>query len=252
MVFSGDAEAYDRFMGRFSSPLADRFLELVDPQPGQRALDVGCGPGALTRPLVERLGAASVAAIDPSAGFVATARSRFPGVDVRRGAAEHLPFADASFDLALAQLVVHFMDDPVRGISQMKRVVVAGGLVAASVWDFAPGRTPLGPFWEAVADLDPASARDKGGTRFDKHDLARSFEHARLGPTRMVELTVSVSFETFAEWWQPFTMGVGPVGEYVASLREPQRILLEERCAELLPDAPFSIEPSAWVALAHV
>jgi ubiquinone/menaquinone biosynthesis C-methylase UbiE len=155
MTFNVTADAYDRFMGRFSEPLAARFVELAQVQAGQRALDVGCGPGGLAAQLVDRLGADAVSAVDPSAPFVAAVRARLPGVDVRSAVAEHLPFPDDSFDLALAQLVVHFMADPVSGLSEMARVTRPGGLVAACVWDRAGGSGPLATFWRAVHDIDP-------------------------------------------------------------------------------------------------
>ena len=135
MTFDVTAAAYAAFMGRWSQPLALGFADLAGVRGGQRALDVGCGPGALTEQLVARLGSAAVAAIDPSASFVAATRERFPDVDARSGSAEELPFADDAFDLALAQLVVHFMADPVRGLAEMARVTRPGGLVAACVWD---------------------------------------------------------------------------------------------------------------------
>jgi SAM-dependent methyltransferase len=156
MSFDVEAEAYARFMGRYSVPLSSEFIRLVDPQAGQRALDVGCGPGALTAPLIERLGAAGVCAIDPSESFVAAARARFPDVNVRHGAAEDLPFADGDFDLTLAQLVVHFMADPVVGLGEMRRVTRPGGLVAASVWDYGSDRAPISAFWRAVCQMDPS------------------------------------------------------------------------------------------------
>ena len=122
----------------------------------------GCGPGALTARLVARLGAGQVAAVDPSEPFVAAARSRLPGVDVRVAAAESLPFDDDAFDAVLAQLVVHFMADPVAGLAEMARVARPGGTVAACVWDHAGGTGPLTTFWRAVADLDPG-AHDESG-----------------------------------------------------------------------------------------
>jgi ubiquinone/menaquinone biosynthesis C-methylase UbiE len=114
--FDVSADAYGRFMGRYSEPLAAGFVELTGVSPGQRALDVGCGPGALTAQLVRILGPKAVAALDPSPSFVAAIRARFPGVDVREGTAERLPFEDDSFDAAAAQLVVHFLSDPVVGL----------------------------------------------------------------------------------------------------------------------------------------
>ena len=147
MNFDVAADTYDRYMGGWSRPLAPQMADLAGVHPGQRAIDVGCGPGSLTTELAGRLGPAAVAAVDPSPPFVAAARLRHPGVDVREAPAEALPFADDLFDAALAQLVVHFMADPVAGLREMARVTRLGGVVAACVWDFAGGRGPLGPFW---------------------------------------------------------------------------------------------------------
>ena len=122
---------------------------------GQRVLDVGCGPGALTSELVRRLGPAAVAAVDPSESFVAAAQARQPDVSVRRAVAEQLPFADDEFDAALAQLVVHFMADPVAGLREMARVTRPGGVVAACVWDHGGGHGPLSLFWSAARQLRP-------------------------------------------------------------------------------------------------
>src|SRR5688572_3079557 len=154
-------------MGRFSVPLASRFLDRVRLRPGQRVLDVGCGPGALTTALVDRLGADHVAAVDPSEPFVAAVRERLPGVDVRTGRAEALPHDASAYDACLAQLVVHFMADPVAGLAEMRRVTRAGGAVACTVWDHAGGSGPLAAFWRAVAEVDPAAPgeRELPGTR---------------------------------------------------------------------------------------
>ena len=150
-------DAYARFMGRYSVPLADGFLTWTGVRAGQRVVDVGCGPGALTAVLVDHLGADAVIAVDPSALFLDAVRTELPGVDVRAGVAEDLPLPDGSVDAALAQLVVHFMTDPVQGLSEMGRVVRPGGTVAASVWDHAGDDGPLAPFWTAVRRLDPSA-----------------------------------------------------------------------------------------------
>ncbi len=225
-------------------------MALADVAAGQRALDVGCGPGALTAQLVDRLGPDAVSAVDPSESFVAAARAGFPGVDVRRASAEDLPFADDSFDVALAQLVVHFMADPVAGLAQMARVTRPGGLVAACVWDHGPAGTgPLSTFWRAVHDLDPA-ARDEAGLPGSREGhLVTLFEAAGLHRVEPSVLTVRSGFATFAEWWEPYELGVGPAGAHVAGLDAAGRAQLQARCAALLPDAPFEIEASAWAAL---
>ena len=144
MSFEVAASAYDRFMGRYSAPLAPALADLAAVEPGRRVLDVGCGPGALTAELVQRVGPASVSAVDLSESFVAEARRRHPGVDVHQAPAERLPFGDDAFDAALAQLVVHFMADPVAGLREMGRVTRTDGIVAACVWTTpgAAGRSP--------------------------------------------------------------------------------------------------------------
>ena len=146
MAFEVAADAYSAFMGRYSEPLAEVFVQWAGMEPGRHVLDVGCGPGALTARLVERLGASHVIAVDPSAAFVAAARRRCPGVVVQQAAAEHLPLPNGSVDAAVAQLVVHFMTDPVAGLTEMARVTRPGGVVAACVWDHASGRGPLSTF----------------------------------------------------------------------------------------------------------
>nr|BFE60500.1 class I SAM-dependent methyltransferase [Dactylosporangium thailandense] len=244
------ADAYGRFMGRYSVPLATRFAELVGASSGQRALDVGCGTGALTAELVRRLGAASVSAVDPSESFVATARERFPDADVRGGAAERLPYSDGTFDLALAQLVVHFMADPVAGLREMARVTRPGGLVAACVWDHAGGAGPLAVFWRAALELDPAARDESGLAGAREGHLAELFTAAGLRDLEPAELTVRTTFAGFAEWWEPFTLGVGPAGDYVRTLDEPHREALRERCATLLPaTGPIEVTAMAWTVL---
>lgn len=251
MTFFVDAGHYDRFMGRFSEPLSVQFAEWVGGGDGQRALDVGCGPGALTKQLVQRLGAAAVTAVDPSPNFVAAAQERFPGVDVRESVAEDLPFDDDVFDLTVSQLVVHFMTDPVAGLAEMGRVTRPGGIVAACVWDLAGGLNPLAPFWRGVRELDPAAQteEERPGTR--KGHLAELVAGAGLGAVESDDLTVRVQFQTFAEWWEPFTLGVGPVGAYLGSLSKDGVATLRSRCEELLGRGPFEISGRAWCARAR-
>ncbi|MBA3310503.1 MAG: methyltransferase domain-containing protein [Nocardioidaceae bacterium] len=251
MTFDVSADAYARFMGQYSEPLAVKFATLADVRAGQRALDVGCGPGALTAQLVERLGALAVAAIDPSAPFVAAMRERFPEVDVRSGVAEHLPFPDDTFDLSLAQLVVHFMTDPVTGLLEMARVTRPGGIVVAGVWDHAGGGGPLAAFWRAAHDIDPDAQDESDLAGAREGHLAELCEAAGLQRIEPSVLTVSVRFATFADWWEPFTLGVGPAGAYVARLDDSRRDALRTRCAQRLPPAPFEVDASAWCVRAH-
>jgi trans-aconitate methyltransferase len=246
MAFDVSAEDYARFMGRYSRPLAATFADTVGVAPGQRVLDVGCGPGALTAELVQRVGSGLVQAIDPSESFVEAVRQQLPGVLVTLGGAEQLPYPDAEFDAVLAQLVVHFMTDPVRGLTEMARVVRPGGTVAANVWDQSTGRGPLSTFWRAVRELDASAADESQLAGVAEGQLAALFEKAGLLNPSSTTLAVTVVHPTFDDWWEPYTFGVGPAGDYVARLDADGRAKLRDRCAQLLPPAPFIIEAAAW------
>jgi len=247
--FDVSADAYSRFMGRFSEPLATEFVTLLGLRTGQRVLDVGCGPGALTRVLVQRLGADAVSAVDPSESFVAAVGERVPGIEVHRASAEDLPFADDRFDAAVAQLVVHFMTDPVAGLAEMGRVTRPGGVVAASVWDHGTGAGPLSVFWRAVHALDPDATGEALLPGAREGHLAELLEQAGLRNVQSTVLTVHLGFTSFQDWWEPFTLGVGPAGAYVRRLDHTQRAELVAECEKLLPAAPFEISASAWTAL---
>jgi SAM-dependent methyltransferase len=246
--FAVPADSYDRFMGRYSVPLSPKLADLAGVAGGQRVLDVGCGPGALTTELVSRVGPAAVSAVDPSDSFVAAARERLPEVVVHQASAEHLPFPDEAFDAALAQLVVQFMSDPVAGLAEMKRVTRQDGVVAVCVWNHGGGHGPLSPLWDTARELAPEI---EGEARMDgsrQGDLTQLFEAAGLREIEETTLSVSVEHPSFEEWWEPFTLGVGPAGSYVAGLAPEPRAKLRERCRATLPDAPFVITAQAWTA----
>lgn len=248
MSFAVAAESYDRFMGRYSVPLAPKLADFAAVAPGQRVLDVGCGPGALTAELVGRLGPEAVCAVDPSEPFVAAARKRHPGVSVQRAAAEQLPFGDHEFDAALAQLVVHFMADPVAGLREMARATRNGGVVAACVWDHAGGRGPLSTFWAAARELDPKVEDESQLAGSREGDLGRLFNEADLEEIEETALSVSVEHLSFDEWWEPFTLGVGPAGTHAKGLDPERQAQLRELCREKLPPAPFLLTVQAWAA----
>jgi SAM-dependent methyltransferase len=242
-VFEVAAERYDRFMGRYSVPLAVEFADFAGVTRGQRVLDVGCGPGALTSELVRRLGADSVAAVDPSEPFVTAARARHPGVDVEQAPAESLPYADGSFDAALAQLVVQFMADPARGVAEMARVTRPGGVVAACIWDHGTGRGPLSLFWRAAGGRGELQALGAS-----EGDLGRLFRDVGLREVDETLLSITVGHESFEEFWEPYTYGVGPAGAHYASLTPEGQAELRERVRELFAAEGPELTVSAWAA----
>jgi SAM-dependent methyltransferase len=248
MTFAVAAESYDRFMGRYSVQLAPQLADYAEVQAGQQVVDVGCGPGALTTELVARLGAGAVTAADPSEPFVDAARERHPGVEVALAPAEDLPFADDAFDAALAQLVVHFMNDPVAGLSEMRRVTRAGGFVAVCVWDHAGHQSPLAPFWRAARELHPDAQGEAGLAGSHEGHLSELLTEAGCADVEETAHGVRVEHATFDEWWEPFTFGVGPAGAFVAGLDDGAAAELRERCRARLGDGPIAIAARAWAA----
>jgi SAM-dependent methyltransferase len=251
-MFQAPADVYDRFVGRYGSALAAEMIRVAGVERGQRVLDVGCGPGALTRTLVAALGPEAVAAIDPSPPFAAACRERAPGADVRDGAAEALPWPEDSFDAALSQLVVNFLDDPERGLAEMRRVTRPSGVVAACVWDYAGGMTLLRRFWDAALRVDPkgAAAHDEGRVmRFCAPDELRElWSAAGLADVTGGELSVSARYEGFDALWEPLERGVGPSGAYTVALDPPRRAALRAELQRVLgaPDGPFTLAARAW------
>jgi SAM-dependent methyltransferase len=172
---------------------------------------------------------------------------RLPGVDVRQGTAEDLPWPDRSYDAVLAQLVVHFMRDPARGLREMHRVAKPGATVAASVWDHPGGRGPLTPFWSAVEALDPGGVAEASAGSHEG-ELVRMFEDAGLTEVQGGELSVTVPIASFEEWWAPYLAPAGSVGDYLASRTPDQVEELREHCRAQLGDGPFEVTAWTWVA----
>ncbi len=227
--FLTSGKAYDGFMGRYSRPLADVFADAVGVSRGQMALDVGCGPGALTGVLIDRLGADAVFACDPSAPFVSECVARHPGVDVRLGRAEAVPFEDGRFDVALAQLVLHFVTDPDQAARELRRVVRPGGVVAACVWDFAEGMEMLRHFWDAALAVDPNAPDEARTLRFGRQgEIVELFEKAGLEGVVETTLHVSTRYDSFDEFWSGFLAGIGPAGVFCVACSDDVRAALRE------------------------
>jgi SAM-dependent methyltransferase len=256
-TFRTPAEAYDRHIGRYGRELARALIDAAGVRPGHRALDVGCGPGALTSELATLLGAERVAAVDPSAPFAEACRRRQPGVRVEVASAEALPFEDAAFDHALAQLVVNFMSDPPAGVREMQRVTRPGGTVAAAVWDYAGEMTLLRRFWDAAVALYPsAEDRDEGRCMpfCTPDELAALWSTAGLAEVSVFPVVVAAGYDDFEDLWQPLELGVAPSGAYATSLPPERRAALKAELRRRLDvgDGPFRLTARAWLATGHV
>lgn len=247
-TFGVPGAAYDAFMGRYSLPLSAPFADLAGVAPGARVLDVGCGPGALTGELVSRLGAEHVSACDPSPPFVAACSSRHPGVEVLQGSAEQLPFTDASFDIVMSQLVLHFVSDPTRAAAEMTRVVRPGGTIAACVWDFGHGMAMLREFWGAALSLNPQAPAESAVLRFGQAgELSDWLTEAGLHEVTESTIAVSTTYSGFDELWTGFLAGIGPAGSYCVALPEDEREALRQALDERMGRRrePFTLDAVA-------
>lgn len=252
-TFHTTGDAYDAFMGRYSRALAPLFADHLGVTGGQRGLDVGCGPGSLTAELVERLGADAVAACDPSPSFAEACAARNPGVEVRAGRAEDLPFADDSFDLAASQLVLHFVTDPAAAAGELRRVVRPGGAVGACVWDFDDGMQMLRAFWDAALELDPDAPDEARTLRFGRPgEIAELFAAAGLVDVNETTLECRSTYESFEELWAGFCAGIGPAGAHTVALPDDRRQELRNRLHARLgsPTGPFTLSAVARSATA--
>jgi SAM-dependent methyltransferase len=259
-MFRVSADAYDRHIGRYGAALASRLLTFAGIEPGMRALDVGCGPGALTSALADRLGSAAVSGVDPSEPFIEACRSRLAGVELVVAGADRLPFADGTFDAVLSQLVVNFIPDAEAGVAEMVRVTRAGGRVAACVWDYAGEMTLLREFWRAAAEVAPERAAefDEGQVMrwCGEGELAGLWRAAGMTSVRSESFVVRASYTDFDDLWSPFPMGVGPAGALCISLDTQRQAVLKGALRRNLGigdgNAPFELSARAWAACGTV
>jgi SAM-dependent methyltransferase len=245
------SQPYDRHVGRYGTRLAAELIAAADVTGGQRALDVGCGLGALTIELASLLGEDSVAAIDSSDDAVKTCRGRVSRAKVMTAPVEELPFPDRSFDVVLSQLVINLVDDPVAGVREMRRVARPGGVVAACLWD-ANAMPLLSSFWEAAAEVAPEQVgivdeRKQVGLR-DPAWLRALWLEAGLGDLSIGKLSTAAMYEDFDDLWYSFEQGVGRSGTVYRALDPERRAMLRSRAGTLLgsPQGKFQLEALAW------
>jgi SAM-dependent methyltransferase len=249
---SGDA--YEPYVGRWSRLVARRFIDWLDPEPGERWLDVGCGTGALTETILRTASPASVRGIDPSREFVSFARAR---IDDERAEfvaedAQGISGEAGRFDYTVSGLVLNFVPDPARALGEMGRVTRAGGWVAAYVWDYSEGMEMMRYFWDAATELDPRAASLDEGSRFTlcRPDPLRSlWDEAALSEVTVVPIEINTVFREFDDYWTPFLGGQGPAPSYTVALGEPSREALRNLLLRRLPtgnDGSIDLRARAW------
>lgn len=254
---AGNAEVYERLMGRWSRRLAPPFIQFAAPGNADTLIDVGCGTGSLTFALAEAFPQAHVLGVDASSAFLdyARARAAAPRLSFREADATALPFAQGQFSAALSLLVLNFIPDYRSAAQEMRRVTMPGGVVAAAVWDFAGGFTHLRMLLDTAALLDPAgdALRTKlfAAPLTGPQELAALWSEIGLRDVTFSSLAIRMDFETFMDFWAPFLGGEGSIGPYVAGLDKDMRANLEHHLRRAYlsgrEDGARSFVASAWV-----
>lgn len=248
---------YERYVGRWSRQLAPRFLSWLGVPEGRHWLDVGCGTGALSAAILAHCAPASLAGVDPSPGFLDSARQNLAGkAALHQGSAESIPLGNASVDAVVSGLVLNFAKDPRAALAEMRRVVAPGGCIAAYVWDYAGKMELMRHFWDAAVELDASAAKLDEGKRFPlchPDALLQAFASAGLGRAEVMPIDIPTRFESFDDYWQPFLGGQGPAPAYAMALDESQRARLRDRLQHRLPrnaDGSIPLVARAWAVKA--
>ncbi|WP_034593775.1 class I SAM-dependent methyltransferase [Hamadaea tsunoensis] len=242
-------DAYEAYVGRWSRRVAARFVPSLGVPAKVGWLDVGCGTGVLSAAVLALAEPARVTGIDPSRGFLSSARVAVPGVGYAVADARHLPFADGTFGAVVSGLALNFVPGTARAIAESARVAAPGAVVAAYVWDYAEGMELMRYFWDAALLLDPAIAGLDEGLRFPlcrPGALRAAWEDAGLLGVTVAPVDVPTPFASFDDYWLPFLGGQGSAPAYVATLSASHREALREELRHRLPDGAFELTARAW------
>jgi SAM-dependent methyltransferase len=250
---------YEQYVGRWSRQVAPLFLSWLNIPTSRRWLDVGCGTGALCAAIVDRCTPSAVAGVEPSEGFLRTAKQNLADrVALHHGSATAIPIGDASVDVVVSGLVLNFVPDQRDAVLEMARVTGKGGTIAAYVWDYAGKMALMRFFWDAAVDLDPEATKLDEGVRFPlcrPEALEKLFASAGLEEVEVKPIDIPTPFANFDDYWQPFLGGQGPAPAYAMSLTETARVRLRDHIRRRLPtaaDGSISLTARAWAARATV
>jgi SAM-dependent methyltransferase len=250
---------YEQYVGRWSRRVAPLFLSWLNIPAGRKWLDVGCGAGALCAAIVDHCSPSSVVGVEPSEGFLKTARGRLAGrAEFHRGGATEIPLDDTSVDVVVSGLVLNFVPDPPAALAEMARVTVNGGAIGAYVWDYAGKMELIRFFWDAAVELNPDDMRMDEGVRFPlcrPEALVELFAGSGLNGVEMTAIDIPTRFASFEDYWRPFLGGQGPAPAYAMSLDETARARLRDRIRERIPteaDGAISLAARVWATRATV
>lgn len=253
---AADADGYEMVMGRWSRRLAVPFLDFVGTRDGERVLDVGCGTGHLAFTIAQKSRPGEVQAVDLAPAYIEYARRQNHDSKIHFGIGDAcaLDFPDRSFDRVLSLLVLHFVPDTEKAVSEMRRVAKPGAVVGATVWDARGGFVANRMFFDTAAALDP-KAHDRRARNYTRPltrpgELGAAWRAAGFDNVVETMLGIRMEFSSFADYWAPYVGHDGPGAAYVATLGDAERSRLEQalRAAYLdgEEDGPRSYAALAW------
>lgn len=252
-------DPYEYFMGRWSRLVARAFIDWLSPSSGQKWLDIGCGSGALSEAVISNCKPAELTAIDQSDGFVKEVQKRLGNlVHCRVGNALSLPVEDTSVHFAVSGLVLNFISEPIKALTEMKRVTTPGGTVAIYVWDYSGKMEFLNRFWDTAVTIDPKASALHEGYRFPNSTaevLRGLFDYAGYVDIESAPIDIETHFRDFDDYWRPFLGGQGPAPTYLMSLGETDRQILRDRLIKCLPiqnDGSIRMYARAWAVKGKV
>ena len=230
-------DAYERFMGRWSRAVGPVFLDWVAPAANARWLEVGCGTGIFTELVLDRCQPRVLHAVDPAEATIEhlTAQSIARRAVLQLGDALALPFENGTFDIVVSALVLTFIPDIPRALSEMRRVAVPSAIIAGYVWDFSRELSPSGPLRRAMRNIgiqvpDLAGSSDSTESRLSALFREAGFERVA---TRSIE--VSQVYADFDDFWQAQTTKYSPTTNAISALSDDDRAELKEAVLRELP-----------------
>jgi ubiquinone/menaquinone biosynthesis C-methylase UbiE len=239
-VTFNDADAYERYMGRWSRAVGETFLAWLAPPKNARWLDVGCGTGAFTGLILKHCAPASVTGVDPAPAQVEHARKSFPDAAFQVGNSMEMPFKDDEFDVVASALVLHFIPDRDKAFAEMKRVTKPGGLVSGYTWERSPTSkgAPYVPMMNGLRSIGVEPTTSPTVPEANLDGLRESLTRAGFRDIDVTTIEASQSYRDFDDYWQVQTMTFHPVGKSVAALDDKKRDELRDAMRKMLPPDP--------------
>jgi trans-aconitate methyltransferase len=237
----GGSDAYEQYMGRWSRKIAPLFVDWLAAPQGKTWIDIGCGTGQLSRQIAYKCNPSHHIGIDTADGFLTQAKKHVPSAEFRVSDAQNVDLPDGSADYAVSGLVLNFIPDKAKALSEMARIVRPEGTVALYVWDYAGQMQIMRYFFDTARVIDPKSSAYDDGINAPicrPKALSDAFVAAGLFDVETIAIDIPAAFVDFQDYWTPFLGGTGSAPKYCMSLDEDSRSKIRDAVRAKLPTGP--------------